>query len=43
VTSVISSPKTTAAELLTLAGLLVGAVEWSWRYRLRRRPASADE
>jgi GT2 family glycosyltransferase len=34
-TSIPSSPATTAAELLTLAGLLAGAVEWSLRYRLR--------
>jgi GT2 family glycosyltransferase len=34
-TSVPSSPKTTAAELLTLGGLLFGAFEWTLRYRLR--------
>jgi GT2 family glycosyltransferase len=40
--SIISSPKTTVAELLTLVGLLFGAVEWSLRYRLRASRASAD-
>lgn len=40
-TSVVSSPKTTAAELLTLGGLLFGAVEWTLRYRLRGHPRSA--
>jgi GT2 family glycosyltransferase len=40
-TSVTSSPATTAAELLTLAGLLFGAVEWTMRYRFRRRVTSA--
>jgi hypothetical protein len=35
-TSVISSPATTARNLLSLAGLLFGAVEWSLRYRLGR-------
>jgi GT2 family glycosyltransferase len=36
VASVISSPRVTARELVTLAGLVVGAVEWSLRYRLGR-------
>jgi GT2 family glycosyltransferase len=40
-TSLASSPKTTAAELLTLGGLLFGAVEWTVRYRLRVGPRSA--
>jgi GT2 family glycosyltransferase len=35
-TSLVSAPRGTAAELVTLAGLLVGAVEWSLRYRLIR-------
>jgi hypothetical protein len=29
------SPKTTVAELTTIAGILFGAVDWSMRYRLR--------
>jgi GT2 family glycosyltransferase len=40
-TSVMFSPKTTAAELLTLGGLLFGAAEWSLRYRLPRPPTPA--
>jgi GT2 family glycosyltransferase len=43
VTSVISAPRATVTQLVTLAGLLVGAVEWSLRYRLgrgRRAPGS---
>jgi GT2 family glycosyltransferase len=44
VASIISSPKTTAAHLLSIAGLLVGAVEWSLRYRVRlhRRRGGGD-
>ncbi len=38
--SVISSPAATARNLLTLAGILFGAVEWSLRYRLGRRRGS---
>jgi GT2 family glycosyltransferase len=40
--SVISSPRVTASELVTLAGLLVGAAEWSLRFRIgrRRKPPS---
>lgn len=38
--SAISSPANTARELLTLAGLAAGAVEWSLRYRLGRRRGS---
>jgi GT2 family glycosyltransferase len=41
-TSIPSSPMTTAAELVTLTGLLFGAVEWSLRYRLRVPRAAAD-
>jgi GT2 family glycosyltransferase len=41
--SIISSPKTTVAELITLVGLLFGAAEWSLRYRLRVHRASADK
>jgi glycosyltransferase involved in cell wall biosynthesis len=40
VTSAVSAPANTARELLTLAGLLAGAVEWSLRYRLGRRRGS---
>jgi glycosyltransferase involved in cell wall biosynthesis len=36
-TSALRSPANTARELVTLAGLLAGAVEWSVRYRLGRR------
>jgi GT2 family glycosyltransferase len=36
-TSVISSPGVTARELVTLAGLLVGAIEWTLRFRLGRQ------
>jgi GT2 family glycosyltransferase len=35
-TSMISAPRATATQLVTLAGLLFGAVEWSLRYRLGR-------
>ena len=35
-TSMISSPGTTAREVVTLAGLLFGALEWAARVRLRR-------
>jgi GT2 family glycosyltransferase len=41
--SVTSSPKTTAAELLTLGGLLFGAAEWTLRYRLRGHRGSEVE
>jgi GT2 family glycosyltransferase len=43
VRSIVGAPATTARELLTLAGLFVGAVEWTLRYRLRpwrRSPGS---
>jgi GT2 family glycosyltransferase len=40
VASVISSPRVTARELVTLAGLLFGAVEWALRFRLGRRPSA---
>jgi GT2 family glycosyltransferase len=43
VSATLSSPATTGAQLVSLAGLLWGAIEWSVRYRLtplRRRPAS---
>jgi glycosyltransferase involved in cell wall biosynthesis len=36
-TSLISAPRATATQLVTLAGLLFGALEWSLRYRLGRR------
>ena len=35
--SALSAPANTARELVTLAGLLVGALEWMLRYRLRVR------
>jgi len=41
VTSLISSPATAARNLLSLAGLLFGALEWSLRYRLGRRRSRA--
>jgi GT2 family glycosyltransferase len=37
-TSVLSAPATTVGQLVSLAGLLAGAVEWTVRYRVRRRP-----
>src|SRR5215210_228342 len=40
-TSLISSPATSARNLLSLAGLLFGALEWSLRYRVGRRGARA--
>jgi len=35
VTSLLSSPATTARELVSLAGVVFGAIEWTLRYRLR--------
>ena len=40
--SLFSAPATSARELLTLAGLVVGAVEWTLRYRLRPRRGAAN-
>lgn len=40
-TSVISSPATSAREAVTLAGLLFGALEWCLRFRFRRAGGSA--
>jgi GT2 family glycosyltransferase len=40
-TSLASSPSGTARNLLSLAGLLFGAVEWSLRYRVGRRRSRA--
>ena len=37
IVSLFSRPATTARELVTLAGLAVGAAEWTLRYRLRPR------
>jgi GT2 family glycosyltransferase len=40
--AVLSSPRDTAREVVILAGLLVGAVEWSLRYRFGRRSGSTS-
>jgi GT2 family glycosyltransferase len=40
--SALSRPATTARELLTIAGLLAGAVEWTLRYRVGRRRGSPN-
>jgi len=40
--SVFSAPATTARELLTVAGLAVGAAEWTLRYRLRPHGGTAN-
>jgi hypothetical protein len=33
-----AEPKPALAEMITLAGMLVGAAEWMGRYRLRPKP-----
>jgi len=40
-TSIPGSPRTVVRELLTIAGLVVGALEWTVRYRLGRRRGPA--
>jgi GT2 family glycosyltransferase len=40
ITKIVSSPSTTAAELISLIGILAGAVEWTVRYRIRPRRGS---
>jgi len=40
-TSIPGSPRTVVRELLTIAGLVVGALEWTVRYRLGRRGGPA--
>jgi GT2 family glycosyltransferase len=41
--SLLRSPSATAGEVVSLAGLLVGAVEWSLRYRTPRGHASGEQ
>jgi GT2 family glycosyltransferase len=38
VTSIVTSPSLTAAQLISLLGIFAGAIEWSVRYRIHRRP-----
>jgi GT2 family glycosyltransferase len=39
VTSIVSAPSMSAAQLISLIGIFAGALEWSVRYRIFRRPA----